>query len=305
MLFAVNAGSNTLSMFTIDPKNPSKPKLVGSPVDTLGEFPISVDYSPKLRQACVLNGGKKVGVACFTVDHVHGLKAKGPLRKMGKSYANETTPASGVIGTAAQVLFNPDSSAVFATVKGNGFFPPLQLGSMVAWPVTNGEVSTKEPVLSQIPGIHMDFGFEFINKSTIFLTDASSGTSLLHVGADLKATETVHTQVPGQFITCWTAYERSLNTLYAMDGARNLIYLINPQTGAHFDNITVTTPPAADKMIHTEGVYDSAIKNGKMYSIAYTNGLLVFDLATKKQMQYLDLTSYGERPHWQGMAVWP
>ncbi|USW47921.1 Putative quinoprotein amine dehydrogenase, beta chain [Septoria linicola] len=304
-LFAVNAGSNTLSMFAINPLNPYKPKLLGTPVDTLGEFPISVDYSAKLRQACVLNGGTKAGVACFSVDLFHGLHAKGPLRALDKSYANETTPASGVIGTAAQVLFNPDSTALFVTVKGNGFFPPKKDGTLAAWPIKKGEVSTNTPVISQIDGVYMDFGFQFLTQNSIMLADAASGVSLLDVGSDLKATERVRTIIPGQLITCWTQYERSLNTLYAMDGARNLVYLLDPQTFAHFDNITVTTPPYSNASLPYAGVYDSAIQNGKMYSVAYTNGLLVFDLAQKKQVQYLDLTNYVERPHLQGMAVWP
>lgn len=50
MLFAVNAGSDTLSMFVIDPQSPMEPKLVGSPANTLGNWPMSVDYSPQLRK---------------------------------------------------------------------------------------------------------------------------------------------------------------------------------------------------------------------------------------------------------------
>lgn len=48
-LFSVNAGSNTLSMFTIDPTNAQKLTLVGKPANTLGEFPVSVAYSAKLN----------------------------------------------------------------------------------------------------------------------------------------------------------------------------------------------------------------------------------------------------------------
>lgn len=48
-LFTVNAGSNTVSMFAIDPESPRHLRLVGKPVDTLGEFPQSVAYSPRLQ----------------------------------------------------------------------------------------------------------------------------------------------------------------------------------------------------------------------------------------------------------------
>lgn len=48
-LFVVNAGSNTLSLFTIDPSNPQHLVLVGKPASTLGDFPVSVTYSQKLN----------------------------------------------------------------------------------------------------------------------------------------------------------------------------------------------------------------------------------------------------------------
>jgi hypothetical protein len=44
----VNAGSNTVSMFEILPWDPLNPVLVGSPADTLGDYPMSVAYSSVL-----------------------------------------------------------------------------------------------------------------------------------------------------------------------------------------------------------------------------------------------------------------
>jgi hypothetical protein len=45
---AVNAGSNTLSLFKIDPTDPTKLSKVGNDADTLGEFPISAAFSETL-----------------------------------------------------------------------------------------------------------------------------------------------------------------------------------------------------------------------------------------------------------------
>jgi hypothetical protein len=47
-LFTVNAGSNTISFFSIDKNDPSHPKLINT-APTLGEFPSSVAYSSKLN----------------------------------------------------------------------------------------------------------------------------------------------------------------------------------------------------------------------------------------------------------------
>ena len=48
-LFITNAGDDTLSMFLIDPVNPEHRSLVGKPAPTLGEAPVSVAYSPRLK----------------------------------------------------------------------------------------------------------------------------------------------------------------------------------------------------------------------------------------------------------------
>ncbi|KAF2162730.1 hypothetical protein M409DRAFT_68993 [Zasmidium cellare ATCC 36951] len=299
LLFTVNAGSDTLSLFFIDPQSPTKPKLVGSPINTLGNFPISVDYSPQLRKACVLNGGAKAGVACFSVDPFHGLQADGPLRALGSSIINETTPPSGPPGSAAQVLFNPDSSAVFATVKGNP--DTKKLGSMAVWPVDNGDISQGEPVVSTFDGLYVDFGFLFVSQSEIFLSDAGSGAALVTVGDGWKVTLKEHTVIPGQQATCWTAYVPSLNTLYAIDAGYDGVYTLDPATGKQTGTINVQIPGGNATM----GVFDSFVKNETLYSLVGSNGLVVVDLKTEQQVQYLDLSSFGSRQYYQGLAQWP
>jgi hypothetical protein len=40
-------GSNTVSMFDINPSNPLDLKMVGKPISSGGELPVSVDMNPK------------------------------------------------------------------------------------------------------------------------------------------------------------------------------------------------------------------------------------------------------------------
>ena len=49
--------SGTVSLFSIDPKDPTEIELIGQPTSTVGEFPISVAFNAKGTQACVLNAG--------------------------------------------------------------------------------------------------------------------------------------------------------------------------------------------------------------------------------------------------------
>ena len=49
-------------MFSIDPEEPAKLRMIGQPVSTGGDFPVSVAISEQSGQVCVLNSGKDDGV---------------------------------------------------------------------------------------------------------------------------------------------------------------------------------------------------------------------------------------------------
>jgi len=50
-------------MFKIDPDNPAMLTMVGSPVRSGGEFPVSIAASTAKNMICVLNGGAENGVS--------------------------------------------------------------------------------------------------------------------------------------------------------------------------------------------------------------------------------------------------
>ena len=50
-------GSNTLSVFKINPTNPSQITQIGTPVSSEGEFPVSLAINKDGNQVCALNGG--------------------------------------------------------------------------------------------------------------------------------------------------------------------------------------------------------------------------------------------------------
>ncbi|KAK5729835.1 hypothetical protein LTR17_011596 [Elasticomyces elasticus] len=297
LLFTVNAGSNTASLFVIDPADASHPRLLGTPVTHPYRL---VLIETNAAAACVLNGGAKAGVSCFEVSTIHGLRPKGQFIKLDKSIINEQTPPSGPPGSAAQIRFNPDSTALFVTVKGSAT-APVKLGSLVAWPVHNGFVSHTGPVVSQFQNVAMDFGFQFISQSTIFLADPSYGASIIDVGPDHKGIERVHTIIPGQVAVCWTAADLALGTLYAIDAGLDTIHTLDARTGNSKGSISITTPGGTAGA----GLFDSAVRNGVMYSLAHANGISVVDLKQRKQLQYFDLSSLGQRQGYMGMALWP
>ena len=178
----------------------------------------------------------------------------------------------------------------------------MVLGTIVGFSVEQGLVSS-EPIVTQIDDLILDFSATFLSETRMLLTDPSFGIAILELGGDLTFTELVHTVIPGQSAICWSQADLNLGTAYAIDAGRNQIYKINPDTGAHVGNIHVTGDgKSADK-----GVFDSAIdlETSIMYSLIGGNGVIATDLKAEKQIQFLDLSSFGNRQDYQGMAIYP
>ncbi|KAK5159971.1 hypothetical protein LTS14_002077 [Recurvomyces mirabilis] len=291
-LFTVNAGSNTLAMFSIDPQDASRVTLVGAPASTLGEFPMSVTYSDTLNMACVLNGGAKAGVTCFHVDRQGGLQPTGSFLSLA-GITNETTPPVGPPESSSQILFTPDSSALLVLQKGNAG-PPVSPGYIVAYPVVNGRVSGNS-VKNQFANVAMPFAGVFVDNDRVFMADPSYGASIFEIPSDLELVQQTHVVLPTQKAVCWSAYDASLNTAYAIDAGQPLVYTFDPSSGAQTGSFS------PDESV--QGLFDSAISDGKMYSLAAANGIVVMDLVSQTQVQFYNLTSFGNRQYWDGMAV--
>ncbi|VDC08036.1 unnamed protein product [Peniophora sp. CBMAI 1063] len=178
-LAAVNAGSNTIQMYNIDPKNPTKLTPIGSAVPSGGDFPESIAINNAGDQLCVLNGGLESNVQCFLVDSYGGLTptSTGDV----KVYNQTQNPPMGPPGTASQVIFTPDQEAVIAIVKGMAGDFDNSPGYMRIWPITNDAVLADEPFeidirppyggltfsLSQIPGRNAFVGSDVVNGALV------------------------------------------------------------------------------------------------------------------------------------------
>lgn len=168
--------------------------------------------------------------------------------------------------------------------------------------VKDGSVSS-EPIVTQTGGIYMDFSATFLSETKMLLTDPASGVDILQLGADLTFTKLVHTVIPKQVAICWSEADFSLGTAYAIDAGRNRMYKINVDTGAHDGTIQVT----GDGNPADKGIFDSAIDSttNLMYSLIGGNGVITIDLKAEKQIQFLNLASFGNRQYYQGMALYP
>ncbi|KAI4092004.1 MAG: hypothetical protein L6R37_007642 [Teloschistes peruensis] len=252
-LVAVNPGSNTLTMMTIDPGNPFKLTIVGSPVPTLGDFPVTAAISQKNNIACVANGGAKAGIACFRMDPTRGLL---PLMQTQIAFpTNQTNPPVGPWNTVSQVLFNADESALLTTVKGD---PRNKItGFLSVLPIINARPAALQDSRYVPDGIALLFGTTLIpGTSDILATDAYFGA--LTISLDGAPPKTIaKTVVPGQADTCWAVISPSTGTGFVTDLLVNNVLEIEPLSGRILQNTILpnnnpgmTDPVAVGKLLY-------------------------------------------------------
>lgn len=224
-IFAVNAGSNTLTMLTVSDADPTKLKVIGKPVKIPGEFPSTVAASVKNNLVCVGTTGAKAGVSCARFSR-HGVAAMDGLRPFD---LRQKTPPVGPTNTVSQVLFSEDESVLLTMVKGD---PAVKKDGFVsAFSVEAAKDSNNRPIKcvshqdthSTPNGTLVLFGSQVIpGTSNIFATDAGFGAAILKLDPATKEASTVATgKIDGQKATCWVAISPKTNTAFVSDVGTN------------------------------------------------------------------------------------
>lgn len=171
----------------------------------------------------------------------------------------------------------------------------------MAWQISHGKLSHSPPIISSVKGNAMPFGFSFISENAIFVADPSFGASILNLNQYRDITEHARITISNQTATCWTQYSLTLNELYSFDAGVDKMSTIDASTGLLKSPIPVQT----DRNLMNAGLLDSAIKDGNLYSLAKANGITAVDLRRKRQIQFFDLSAFGDRHYYQGLALWP
>jgi hypothetical protein len=227
MLATVNAGSNTVSLFSIDPKDPAKLNLVGRPQNTGGEFPMSLAFNKEGKQLCVLNGGKVNGVNCFKVDQKKGLVSQANTKRdLG---INQTTPATGPAGSTSHVIFSEDGKQLVASVKGT---PPTP-GFLAMWNVEqDGSLSADFQKVAPEKGGLLPFSMTAIpGKNAILATDAGLGFDIFDMSnkGDVKGNNAKSSanEIKGQKATCWSSFSQKTKNFYLTDIGTSIVTEVN------------------------------------------------------------------------------
>jgi 6-phosphogluconolactonase len=188
-LLVVNAGSNTVSVFRVDP-NPGHGALLTltDQVSSFGTLPVSLAVSGSL--VYVLNAGTSSipgNIFGFYLTH-HGQLY--PL-------AGSSQPLSTTASTApAQISFSPSGTVLVVTEKNTSVLDTYTVGF---WGYASGPTVT--PSNGATP-----YGFAFGRHSTLIVSDATPGALSSYHVASSGAVNVVSAAIPdGQTAACWVA----------------------------------------------------------------------------------------------------
>jgi 6-phosphogluconolactonase (cycloisomerase 2 family) len=188
LLYAVNAGSDTVSVFAVDGDRLALRQVVWSG----GTFPVSVSvHGNYVYVLNALGGGSVYG---YRVD---GGRLS-PMR--GSARALNLTPVTGpnqFTNTPGQVAFTPDGSALLVTTKANGndidVFSVGRDGRLSAAPVVNSE-----------PGA-VPFAISFGRTGDVLIAEAGPSALATFALSGGGAATQLDIALTGQSATCWVA----------------------------------------------------------------------------------------------------
>ena len=186
-LYAVNAGSNTVSVFSVQGDHLALRQVVGSE----GAFPVSVAVSGGLVYVLnAENGGSVQGYVNFLGRLV---PIPGSNRALGLNPA--ATPQ--FTNTPGQVAFSPDGSKLIVTTKANG-------SNIDVFGVGRFGLLSPAPVVNSEPGA-VPFSISFDAAGHLVIAEAGTNalaTFTLNPGGTVNQIDAVGT---GQSATCWVA----------------------------------------------------------------------------------------------------
>ena len=187
LLYAVNAGSNTVSVFSVRGDQLALRQIVPSG----GFFPVSVAVHG--NSVYVLNG-LSANVQGFVSFFGHLYSLPGSNRSLGITVPSDTTQ---FVSTPGQVAFTPDGSRLIVTTKASGsdidVFRAGPFGYLSPSPVVNAE-----------PG-NVPFAVTFDPVGHVVVADAGTNAVSTYALSPNGTLNSISTVATGQSATCWIA----------------------------------------------------------------------------------------------------
>jgi len=236
-LLAVNAGSNTVSLFRVQHDT----LTLADTAPSGGTGPVSVTVDGDV--AYVLNQGS---------DSISGLRIEqGSLTPI----AGSTRPLSGSGTGAAQVQFSPDGSLLAVTEKATN--------RIDVYSVRDGVASG--PAVSPSAGV-TPFGFDFDKRGHLIASEAGSGSASSYDVSAVGAAAISPVVATGQAAPCWAVVSKDGRFAYTANGGSGTI---SSFTVAEDGGIALLDAAAASGMSHP---LDTSITRDGRFLFNLTDG---------------------------------
>jgi 6-phosphogluconolactonase (cycloisomerase 2 family) len=247
ILLAVNAGSNSLTSFTVSGKGLEWQSTVPSG----GTTPISVTVYGNL--VYVVNAGGTGNISGFTLD------ADGSLHPL----ANSTRPLSSSASGPAQISFVQDGKAVVVTEK--------MTNKIISYTINaDGTPGTMHMLTSANA---TPFGFAVGSEGRIYVSEAAGGAP----GASTVSSYQVSTNgnislitgpvSAGQTAACWVVVTNNEKYVYATNTGSNNVSSFNAA-----DNGALTVLSAAAASTNISIPIDAALSNSSKFLYVLNSG---------------------------------
>jgi len=184
LLYAVNAGSNTISVFAVLGDRLALRQVIGSG----GTFPVSIAVHDGIVYVLnALEGGSLQG---FAVSAGRLVELAGSTRALGLN----PTATPQFTHTPGQVVFSPDGSKLIVTTKANG-------EDLDVFAVQPGGLLSSSPVVDPLPGT-VPFAITFDKQGHLILAEAAGALAdfQLQEGGTIAQLDVVPTS---QAASCW------------------------------------------------------------------------------------------------------
>lgn len=186
LLYAVNAGSNTLTVFAVDGLKLTRLQVL----DTRGVFPSSVSVGNDT--VYVLDASGEGAITGFRVVSGELVRIPGSTRTLG--LGNVALP--NFLAAPAQVSVTPNGKAVIVTTKTEN--------TLVSFALTNKGVPAATSVVTP-SAAPVPFAMTFDAAGRLLVTEASGGESSYTVNADATLSIIAsHVSNNGQAAACWS-----------------------------------------------------------------------------------------------------
>jgi 6-phosphogluconolactonase (cycloisomerase 2 family) len=237
LLYAVNAGSNTITVFRVGGDRLIRSQVISSG----GQFPVSIAVHGS--QVFVLNAWGGASVAGFRQVGGYLIPVPSWTRDLGLGTSSSTV----FTGTPGQIGFTPDGSQLVVTTKNaantvdvfrDGLFGP-----------------SAEPTVTSLPGT-IPFGFTFDAYGHLALTETGTNTVATFAIAPDGTLTPLGSAATGQAATCWitAAPEGMLYASNAGSGTESTLST-QPDGAVALLGNTPTDAGTVDAAVSSDGRY--------------------------------------------------